>query len=298
VSAVSAPGAVSVSPPEPVSLTARDGRSLAALMVPAAGARGALVVNGATGFRREFYLKFASYCAQRGYHTLVYDFRGMGGSARTPLATEPARMAEWGILDMPAALAWLSARFPQLPRATVGHSVGGQLIGCMPNHSQARAHLMIAASTGYWRRQRRPFRYVALVFWKLYGPLMLTLRGYVPPGLAWSGESLPRGVFLQWRKWCLDPGPFGPGLDEDMRDSDYAGVREPLLAWGFSDDPIATPEAVEALLVSYRNASVERRWTTPAEAGVSAIGHHGFFSERHRDSLWRAALDWIDARCA
>jgi len=51
-------------------------------------------------------------------------------------------------------------------------------------------------------------------------------------------------------------------------------------------------------LVSYRNASVERRWTTPAEAGVSAIGHHGFFSERHRDSLWRAALDWIDARCA
>jgi predicted alpha/beta hydrolase len=105
-------------------------------------------------------------------------------------------------------------------------------------------------------------------------------------------------VFLQWRKWCLDAAPFGPKLDEDLRDSDYAGVRAPLLAWGFSDDPIATPEAVEALLVSYSSAAVERRWTTPAEARVRAIGHHGFFSERHRDSLWRAALDWIDARCA
>jgi hypothetical protein len=31
---------------------------------------------------------------------------------------------------------------------------------------------------------------------------------------------------------------------------------------------------------------------------VRAIGHHGFFAERHRDSLWCAALDWIDARCA
>jgi predicted alpha/beta hydrolase len=291
---------VSIAPPAPLTVTARDGRALAGLLVPAADAtaRGALVVNGATGFRREFYLKFATYCAQRGYHTLVYDFRGMGGSARAPLASEPARMAEWGTLDMPAALAWLSARFPQLPCATVGHSVGGQLIGCMPNHSLARAHLLIATSTGYWRRQRRPFRYLALFLWKIYGPVMLRVRGYVPRGLGWTGESLPRGVFLQWRKWCLDPGRFGPGLDEDMRDSDYAGVRVPLLAWGFSDDPIATPEAVEALLVSYRNAPVERRWTTPAEAGVNAIGHHGFFSEHHRDSLWRAALDWMDARCA
>ena len=289
---------MSAVPPAPVTLTARDGRALAGLLVAAAAARGALVVNGATGFRREFYLKFAAYCAERGYHALVYDFRGIGSSALRPLAAERARMAEWGTLDMPAALAWLSAQFPQLPRATVGHSVGGQLIGCMPNHTQARAHLMIAASTGYWRRQRMPFRYLALFFWKLYGPLMLRLRGYVPRGLAWSGESLPRGVFLQWRKWCLTPTPFGAGLDEDLRDSHYAEVRAPLLAWGFSDDPIATATAVEALLASYANARIERRWTTPAEAGVRAIGHHGFFCERHRDSLWRAALDWIDARCA
>jgi len=75
-------------------------------------------------------------------------------------------------------------------------------------------------------------------------------------------------------------------------------VRTPLLSWGFTDDPIATPAAVAALLQSYANAAIERRWTAPAELGVRAIGHHGFFAERHRESLWRAALDWIDARCA
>ncbi|MGN6454242.1 MAG: alpha/beta hydrolase, partial [Steroidobacteraceae bacterium] len=90
---------------------------------------------------------------------------------------------------------------------------------------------------------------------------------------------------------------FGDALDRDMSDAGFAAVRAPLLCWGFTDDPIATPAAVEALLASYPNACIERRWTTPAEAGVRVIGHHGFFAERHRRSLWHAALDWLDARC-
>jgi predicted alpha/beta hydrolase len=285
-------------PPQPLTLTARDARQLAGLLLPAERPRGALAINGATGFRREFYLKFAAYCALRGYHALVYDYRGIGASLRGPLREERARMSDWGRLDMPAALAALAQRFAPLPLLTLGHSVGGQLIGCMPNHALARAHVMIATSTGYWRRQRVPFRYAALFFWKVYGPLMLRRLGYVPRGLVWTGEALPRGVFLQWRRWCLDAAPFGPLLDEAMRDSQFSAVRAPLLAWGFSDDPIATPAAVEALLASYPHAQIERRWTRPAEAGARHIGHHGFFSERHRDSLWRGALDWIDARCA
>ena len=283
--------------PQPLTLEASDGRVLAGLLLESIAARGALCINGATGFRREFYLKFAAYCAARGYHTLVYDYRGIGASARAPLASDTARMSEWGRLDMPAALASLAQRFPQLPLVTLGHSVGGQLIGCMPNQGRARAHVMIATSTGYWRRQRPPFRYLALLLWRVYGPLMLRRCGYVPRGVLWSGESLPRGVFLQWRRWCLSPAAFGAALDEDMSDAAFAAVRGPLLSWGFTDDPIATPAAVEALLRSYAGARIERRWTRPAEAGVRSIGHHGFFAEHHRDSLWRAALDWIDARC-
>ncbi|MGO9802126.1 MAG: alpha/beta fold hydrolase [Steroidobacteraceae bacterium] len=280
----------------PVIVTARDARQLAGLYLEAPAARGALLVNGATGFRREFYLRFAAYAAQRGYHALVYDYRGMGASAAGPVAREPVRMSEWGLLDMPAALAWLEARCPQLPLVTVGHSVGGQLIGCMHNQARARAHLMIATSTGYWRWQRLPFRYLALVFWKLYGPLELRARGYVPRGMLWRGDSLPRGVFLEWRDWCLRPEHFTPDLAG--AGSEFARVRAPLLSWRFTDDPIATATAVEALLALYPNAAIERRSTSPAQVRARAIGHHGFFAERHRETLWRPALDWIDARCA
>jgi hypothetical protein len=47
---------VSARPPQPVTFSARDARALAGLSSEAAEARGALVVNGATGFPREFYL--------------------------------------------------------------------------------------------------------------------------------------------------------------------------------------------------------------------------------------------------
>jgi len=285
--------------PEPVRFTARDGRVLLGLLVAAGKARAALLVNGATGFRREFYLKFALYCAERGCHALLYDYRGTGMNVTTPLSAEPARMSDWGMLDMPAALAYLAERFPNLPLLTVGHSVGGQLVGCMYNQSRARAHLMLATSTGYWRHERVPFRYAALFLWKIYGPLMLRRLGYVPRGVVWRGDALPPGVFLQWRKWCLDPRYFGADLDAELKGSQFAEVRAPVLAWGFTDDPIATPAAVEALLGPYYpNALIERRWTRPSQVGARVIGHHGFFTERYRDSLWREAVDWIEARSA
>ena len=284
--------------PQKVTLRAADGRELAGLFLEASAPRGALAVNGATGFPREFYLKFAHYSAQRGYHALVYDYRGMGASATLPLAQERARMSDWGRLDMPAALAWLEARCRGKPLVTVGHSVGGQLIGCMHNQAVARAHVMVATSIGYWRGQRVPFRYLALLFWKLFGPLELKTRGYVPRGAVWRGDALPAGVFLEWRKWCLRPEHFAPDLVGNARDGPFAAVRAPVLSLSFSDDPIATPGAVEALLALYPNAAIERRSITPAEARVRRIGHHGYFAERHLETLWRATLDWIDARCS
>jgi predicted alpha/beta hydrolase len=292
-----APVPSALAAPEAVQFAARDGRLLSGLFLAAGTARAALVVNGATGYRQEFYLKFAHYCAQRGYHTLLYDYRGMGASAPPELRTEQARMSDWGMLDMPGALEYLGTRAAALPLFTLGHSVGGQLLGCMPNQARARAHVMIAVSTGYWRRQRVPFRYYALLFWKLYGPLALARHGYVPQGRLWAGDSLPRNVFLQWREWCLRPEHFAGDLSGALGGSQFDAVTAPLLNWGFSDDPIATPAAVAALMQRfYAHAQLEQRWSTPRELGVRAIGHHGFFSERHRDSLWRGVLDWLDAR--
>ena len=34
---------------------------------------------------------------------------------------------------------------------------------------------------------------------------------------------------------------------------------------------------------------------TPADTGVSRIGHMGFFRPEHRYTLWRGAAEWIEA---
>ena len=42
----------------------------------------------------------------------------MGSSASTPLRAETARMSDWGMLDMPAALDWLLAPLPAAAAAS------------------------------------------------------------------------------------------------------------------------------------------------------------------------------------
>jgi predicted alpha/beta hydrolase len=284
--------------PRAFELTARDGRKLAAHWFEAPRRRGVVVLNGATGFPQTFYFKLAQYLAERGYDALAYDYRGMGASAPKNLAHETARMSDWGLLDMPAALDAAAERAQGSPVITLGHSIGGQFLGLLRNHALARAHVQIATSVGYWRWELAPFKYLAWWFWRVHGPLLLAIKGYVPTGGGWSGLSLPRGVYEEWRRWCLRPGHFGPDLQTYLAGHVFAEIRAPVLTVGFTDDPIATRRTVQEINRFFPNAQRESRWYSPRDAGSRRIGHEGFFSSRHRDGLWKAVVDWIDARGA
>jgi len=282
--------------PQPFALRAPDGRELAANWFAATPRRGVIVFNGATGFPQSFYFKMAQYAAERGYDVLLYDYRGMGLSAPADLASDSTRMSDWGMLDMRAALDAGAARAQGLPVVTFGHSVGGQFLGLLRNHQLARVHVQIATSVGYWRWEGAPFKYLAWWFWRVHGPLMLALKGYIPTGGGWAGLPLPRGVYEEWRRWCLRPDHFAADLRTYLADNVFAEIRAPLLSVGFTDDPIATRRTIEALNAFYPNAARESRWYTPADAGSKRIGHEGFFASKHRETLWRPVIDWIDTR--
>jgi len=277
------------------SLRCADGRELSAQWIASPVRRAAVVISAGTGFPQTFYLRLANYAAERGYDALVYDYRGMGASAPADLATETCRMSDWGLLDMRAALNAAAERAAGLPLATVGHSIGGQFLGLLTNHALARAHVQVAASVGYWPWELAPFKYLAWWFWRVHGPLMLALKGYVPKGGGWSGLPLPRAVYEEWRRWCLRPDHFGPDLATYLSDNVFAQLRAPVLNIGFSDDSIATRRTVEELNRFFPQVERESRWYTPADTG-GRIGHEGFFHSRHRETLWRPTFDWLDRK--
>jgi predicted alpha/beta hydrolase len=288
------------SAPEAFNIRCPDGRELAAHWfssgrMAALSRRAGLLISSATGFPQTFYFKIAAYAAARGFDTLVYDYRGMGWSAPPDLSKETTRMSDWGLIDMRAALAVLAQRAADVPLATLGHSVGGQFLGLLANHSLARAHVQIATSVGYWRWENPPFKYLAWWFWRVHGPLMLALKGYIPTGGGWSGLPLPRGVYAEWRRWCLRTGHFGPDLSTYLTDNVFAAIRAPVLSVAFEDDAIATRRTVEELRKFFPNAPFDVRWYAPRDVGAP-IGHGGFFSSRFADALWKPTFDWIDAQ--
>jgi predicted alpha/beta hydrolase len=125
---------------------------------------------------------------------------------------------------------------------------------------------------------------------------MLAVKGYIPTGGGWAGLPLPRGVYEEWRRWCLRPDHFGPELSTSLKDNVFAEIRTPLLTVGFTDDPIATRRTVGEINKFFPNARRESRWYSPSDTGGRRIGHEGFFASRNRDTLWRPVVDWIDER--
>ncbi|HYE00432.1 MAG TPA: alpha/beta fold hydrolase, partial [Alphaproteobacteria bacterium] len=163
----------------PLTLTARDGRPLAAsLFVPAQENGVAVVVNSASAVPRPYYNAFAAFLAERGFTVLTYDYRGVGESRQGPLKREAGRMLDWGTLDQAAAFDWFAQNRPHLALTVVGHSAGGQILGLNDRAAAIRAAYLVAAPHGYWGNWPLHLRPLLLALWYGALPASVALLGY------------------------------------------------------------------------------------------------------------------------
>ncbi|WP_244562190.1 alpha/beta hydrolase family protein [Bradyrhizobium lablabi] len=286
-----------------INFPAVDGYLLgASLFLPRGAKRHAVLINSATAVPRKIYRGFAGYLARRGCAVLTYDYRGTGDSRQKSLVgyNQPkslvgfkASMADWAALDVTAAVAWMRERYKTLPLSYVGHSFGGQALGLLPNNKEVSRGLLIAAQAGYWKLMAAPERYRVYAMLNFIGLPVTRMLGYAP-GWMGIGEDLPRGVFEQWVGWVMSErylftDPKLPGL------TNFANYKGAMRALCLSDDPWATRPAVGLLCSGFTSIEPEILSVTPADAGVSKIGHFGFFRPEHRDSLWRGAAEWLEA---
>lgn len=259
---------------------------------PQGAPRAGVIIAAAMGVSQRFYAPFAHWLAAHGCTVYTFDYRGTGASRpEGSLRGYRASIDDWARLDCAAVLERANAELPHAPLFWIGHSVGAQILGLVPNHTRLTAMLSVAAGSGYHRYNARPLRYYAPVLWHTIAPLALRVAGYFPGKTLRMVGDLPHGVMTQWRRWCLSPdylGSEGRQVREEL-----ARVQLPITAWSMRDDEMMTWKGTRALFQLYEQAQLELQRLDPAEHCLSAIGHFGFFRANMRETLWPLVPAWM-----
>lgn len=262
---------------------------------PASAPLATVVVPSAMGVVQNFYARFADWLASRGYRVVTFDYRGIGLSAPPALRGYKIDICDWARQDCAAVIDFAKDADLQLPLYWIGHSLGGQLFGLIPNHQRIDRIVTVAAGSGYWRQNAWPTRRFVWWLWYVAAPLAVRVAGYFPGRRLRKVGDLPRGVMEQWRRWCLSREYVVSAEGERVRAA-YASVRTPMLSLSFTDDEMMSEHGVRALHALYASAPIEYRRIGPHEIGVQRIGHFGFFRQQFEQALWPLVLEWFAIR--
>lgn len=283
-----------------IELKTADGVTLAATrFMSAQKAKAVVVLPAAMGVKQDFYAPFAQFLAEQGLAVLTFDYRGMGDSVpskfRRSLRGFKADLFIWAEQDYNAALLAAKAWQPDVPLLIIGHSLGGQLAGLLPDNHLIDGILTVAAGSGYWRDIAPKLKRFAWIMWYFAVPVYTRLFGYFPGKKVRKVGDLPKGVIYQWSQWCKSPHYVVDANGQPIR-AGYEKLRVPMLSLSFTDDEMMSKRSIDNLLDFYKNATMERRYIKPQDVGTKRIGHFGFFRPQFQATLWQEALDWLQQR--
>lgn len=246
--------------------------------------RSVLIIASATGVKQEFYKKFAEYISSHGTSVITFDYYGIGASLNEPIKNISVTAAEWGSNDLEAVIQWANNHYPGANMILLGHSIGGQLIGLAPSATRLKRIVLVAAQTGYWNYWPGIRKFQMWANWNLLFPLLTRVVGYMPSKKFSGMEHLPKGVALQWSKWCSSVNY----MFEDVPSAQlyFHKITAPVVAISIENDPYAPKKAVNWLTEKYNSQVFKSLHLRPNEYGVNEIGHFSIFKEKFRPTIW------------
>jgi predicted alpha/beta hydrolase len=169
----------------------------------------------------------------------------------------------------------------------IGHSLGLHHAAMSDAATQARLRVAVsvAAGSGYWRDWAAPTRRQAPLMLHLAGPLLTPLLGYFPGRRLGMVGDLPGPAARQWMRWCRHP-EFAWGAEPGRVLDSLRSARFPIRAFSFTDDEAMTEACTRKLLAALPNAPAVVQVVSPADVGMSAIGHVGAFRRPAEPLLW------------
>ncbi|CUH42438.1 alpha/beta hydrolase family protein [Ruegeria atlantica] len=270
---------------EDFTFSAGEAELSARLYMPVSAPDVAVVVHAATGVPRDYYQHFARWLVEeQGMACLTYDYRDFGHSLRGRLRDSQATMADWALINMPAARAEMRRRFPAAQQWSIGHSVGGMLGPIQPDIEQIDRMICVCSGLVTVSDHPWPYRALATMFWYAHPPLLVKALGYLPGKALGFGSDLPARVYWQWRKWCTAELSYVPDIGKSLPDALWAASETPVDLFTMDDDQVVPPNAVWRLADLY-GPKARRHQLSPKDFGLAEVGHIGAFARRNA-AIW------------
>jgi predicted alpha/beta hydrolase len=292
------------------SIETDDGWLLNVLHIPAAGdVRGAILVGHAMmvdrrSLDRPAGLGMLSFLASRGWHVYAPDLRGRGASG--PTVSEGG---EWSYdalvrFDLPACLAAVRVRSPDVPVAVLGHSLCGHVsiaaagTGCYAR--QPDAHVLLSANTwapsledSLWMRLRKGAACLLLA-------LLSRLFGRFPARLFRVGPVDESGTYISdlVRFWREDCWVSADGSLDYM--NAMSAVKGPVLALiGQGDKLLAHPAGAQRWSERIGAGDVDFRILSRGDLGLEFDPDHMELATDLRSRpIWKEIDRWLSDRLA
>lgn len=271
-------------------ITTQNGHAISASFFrPVGEAKASVLIVSAMGTSQKYYAPLAAWLALQGFLVATFDYSGTGLSRQVDLRELKVNIVDWAQFDCHAMVNAISTEAPDRPLYWLGHSLGGQILGFVPNRDRVAKAVTIACGSGYWLENSPSLRWKVWWMWYVMVPLTTRLFGYFPGKRLRKVGDLPRGVIEQWRRWCLDPD-YAVGAEGAKVKAQFAAVCTPITSISFADDELMSARNTESLHGFYVNAPKIMKRIAPGDIGVTRIGHFGFFNARFEQSLWQAHL--------
>ena len=251
-----------------------------------------IIINGATGVLRKYYHAFAKHLSQYGFVVLTYDYRGIGDTQKVEDSAPSPTMLHWGQRDMDAVLNFVQGTLPEYRILGVGHSIGGQLLGVVPDNHRYHAYLNVASQHIHWRNWPIVDQPLTALFFFGVLPLFTTFTGGLPKWVLGS-EYLPKQVAKDWSRFGRKKAWIADEKGKPLREG-YRSYRGKMRFLAMKDDRrFAPPACVERLAQEFTQAPKDVKVITPSDYGMKRIDHFGFFQKHMNRSAWDDCANWF-----
>ncbi|GAA4278281.1 alpha/beta fold hydrolase [Aquimarina mytili] len=252
-----------------------------------------LIVNSATAVDKKLYHHYAIFMANNGYNVITYDYRGIAESRPKKLRGFKASFADWGQKDFAAVIDFAKKEFPEHKIVTLGHSIGGTIIGMTEKNAAISGVINIGAQTAYYKDWSKNQKTKIYFLWHIFFPSITRIYGYFPGKKLGMLEDIPKGVIDQWHNRRKQVDMKGQ-LESNGMHFFYDNYTNKLLTLGIEDDPIGTKKAITRIHEEFEKSDKELEIIKLASVPTNKIGHFGFFRRKFQDPLWIKTLNWFD----